>query len=104
MSTKAEPCEKKTRSVSQIALGRDQKNGSIARVSAAISQAARMATTMPTCIAKMCEVGQTFVTGRRRAGRLGRLLWALGAGTKPHRVRDRVNVEGRGTITVSSFK
>ena len=68
ISTQASPSVTKMTSVFQIADGCDQKKALIIPVVEAISQAAMMATRMPNCVATIAEVGQSFCTGKRRAG------------------------------------
>src|SRR5947209_3721979 len=69
MSVQASPVVKKIIRVLKIALGCDQKNGSIQVTVAANSQNAMAPTRMPICVARMAAVGQSFCTGSRRTGR-----------------------------------
>src|SRR5665647_1730438 len=69
ISVKASPSWKKITPVDQMALGCDQKKGSMNLVRAATSQPPTNAMRMEICTSATTQPGQSRRTGRRRTGR-----------------------------------
>src|SRR5580658_5995683 len=83
ISVQAAPVAKNLIKVAKMSLGFDQKKPSIQPRSAAACHSAIRPMRIPTCAARIANIGQSFCAGRRRTDRSGRASGAGGARTRP---------------------